>query len=159
MYLGFSYEDDCKLSKKRGCRPRTKGEVMKELFSFDDFLSEGQVYLNEPMADQCADRANRLYRERVLEKGFRVYGTISNGATKHAFSRIQWEGDAHQALLINIEPIAKPKCERHEPLIINDVKITDIVVDGYDTQLNEPFTSITCKHCGVKLEAEWKASE
>ena len=128
---------------------------MSELFSPDDFVH----YLTRDNSKAVSDRANRIYQERVLEKGFRVYGTISNGATKHAFSRIQWEGDAHQALLINIEPIAKPKCVRHEPLIFNDVKITDIVVDGHDTQLNEPFTSITCKHCGVKLEAEWKASE
>lgn len=111
---------------------------MKDIFTSDDF-----VYRNGMSERTITDHANRIVKERIFDKGVRV--TYREEFPQIVVNHKPVEGyDTHRAMLINIEPIEKPKCVEHEP---------SFTENGY---WREPKNPAVCKHCGVKLKAVWQ---
>lgn len=86
--------------------------------------------------------------EAVLATGVRVRGTIGSVSSSWTSQldprRLDFPDDTHQALLINIKPIAKA-CE-HEPVFIYPANAKPEVV------ANAILNEMKCKHCGMALK-------
>lgn len=91
----------------------------------------------------CANVANAILQEYIEKNGVKVNGNNDQSDRGWAFDERLLPTTTHTATLINIEPIKK-KCVEHE---------------------NSPFHQdmffgiSQCRHCGVKLKAEWKEAE
>jgi hypothetical protein len=110
---------------------------MKPKFKFTkEMFHNGDLHVHE-----CAQKALDAY----LETCPRVYG--------YQPSEGQWVMDtfnddkpAHTAILFDIQPIEKKKCENHIPKILSERP-------GHNVISNE------CVNCGAKLKAYWKEVE
>lgn len=101
---------------------------------------------DEPMLpSKVADYCNaKLQREgvRVWGKYIPLLYSMKSDWVYRSTTEAKDE-NTHTALLIDIQPIEKPKCVKHEPELHKLFK---------DFGLN----NAPCRHCGAKLVAEWR---
>lgn len=94
----------------------------------------------ETTKQEFADRANAKF-DQWLEAQVVVYGTVDE---KGVFffcdpkAVLSDKNCSHRARLVNIEPIEKVECTKHEPM--------------YDAPADEHY----CYHCRLPIEATWK---
>lgn len=94
--------------------------------------------------------ANRIVQERVFDMGERVYASKHEKAGPGSFgpwNHSHHSSDTHSALLINIQPLEKPKCEHERKSWANKIPGWH---HGHDSE-------VVCDDCGVKLKAKWLA--
>lgn len=121
---------------------------MTDLFKPEDFHIPG---IHNSMDLHYSIKANRILQERLLSKAVRIYGVcdpskfvVTEWSTGLSLQDALNDEYTHQALLISIEPIEKPKCE-HEPQVFNDKGRFGIYIPyGADTS--------KCNKCGVLIK-------
>lgn len=125
---------------------------MTDLFKPEDYQKLDVSFLTHHYDYQkIADQSNLLLEERLLSRGVTLYGF----KFKDEHNNEEWVmagrkayGDTHTMLGIDIKPIEKPKCEKHEPEIFNDQGRFGVYI---------PYSKPPkCVHCGVNLKAEWR---
>lgn len=114
--------------------------MKKLIFDLNDFaetLWDGRPVTMDRIA-KIAQAKHDAWLTDVMKDAVVLY---SNPDKNIDWSKEKMKYDTHQALLIDIRQIEK-KCQRHEPTLTRNS-------DGYAEKY-------ICKHCGVKLVAEWK---
>lgn len=114
---------------------------MIKLFKPEDFIS----ITNHEVKCSVARTANAIL-SRELDKAPVVYGELAEEgfASYWSDSLLHQESGKKKGYLMFIEEIKK-ECTKHEPESV------------YDKQWK--LSHHECKHCGVKIKAEWKAYE
>lgn len=129
-----------------------------KIFSAEDFTQtpsmKEQHEWEKPIAydEWLAMLANRRFEAWLKEQPV-VYGHDLNGECEtwnfaHYRDNYPATSDTHTARLVCIEEIKREPC-KHEPR-------TEIYNEGFN---DFRVFMDDCKHCGVKLVAEWKAAE
>lgn len=103
--------------------------------------------------------AQSIFETWLKENSKVVYGEFEEDQSIRISGWHQWADNktaeedkeaTHQAFLVCIEPIAKPKCEKHEPVIYPKINNDDL---SYEDLI------FKCKHCGVKLRPVYQECE
>lgn len=108
----------------------------------DGYLSRNAGDMWEPNTrpDDIAKLVNDEL-DRIIEAIPAVYGHIKSDGSL-SFSTERSKMDTHKAVLFNIEELPKQPC-KHEH---------SAIYDEHQRKYHD-----LCKHCGVELQAEWKA--
>jgi len=118
---------------------------LKDFFKSEDFNS----WSKHPQT--LTSLANQKLNKWLEENAIKVTGNLNAYGIAAVFDTSKNRDHTHQALLINIEPIEKKKCEHVPRLLITER--FEKTHNFMEMQSSLSLDNIKCADCGVKLKA------